>query len=581
MIRARDILREELVWVLDSSSLGGVLSYFQKGEDILIVEDINGEIKGFFRPINLYQRMPYYEDQPVKDFITPFKTISPMMKMGDLLYSYNAPLLVVEEEKVLGVITEEEILEGLKGEFSSVQELNREMEAIINSVYDEIYVTDPSGETLWVNKAFERNSGVKVEDVIGRNVMDLEREGIFYPSVTRFVLEDGEQKTILQRLKNGNEVLVTGNPVFNKDGSIFRVICNSRDVTELVRLKTRLKKTEELKDRYYQELRKIKRKEEAIGDIIASSNQMKKILQLADKIASVESTVLLLGETGVGKSLLARRICRLSDRFDKPFVEISCGAIPENLLEAELFGYEAGAFTGARKGGKKGKIEVAQGGTLFLDEVGEISLKLQVKLLQIIDDQVLVRVGGTKGRVIDVRILSATNKNLREMVREGTFREDLFFRLNVVPIEIPPLRERRDDILPLVNLFLKKFNKKYGQKKEITPEVFKILSSYTWPGNIRELENHIERMVVTVFEDRITPEHLSSDILENSRRETFVEQKIVPLREAREEMEIDLLTRAYQRYTTTTKMAQVLQIDQSTVVRKMQKYRIRERTLKQ
>lgn len=580
-MKARDIARERVAWAMSSSSLGDALSYFSQGEDVLLIKNDKREILGYLSLPNLYQRAPFYKDQSVMDFIAPMKKVSPHQKMRELLYGYDGPLLVVGKEKMYGIITEEELLEGLKGEISSVSELNREMEAIINSVYDEIYVTNSEGETLWVNRAFERNSGVKVEDVIGRNVKDLEREGIFYPSVTRLVLEDREQKTILQKLKNGNEVLVTGNPVFNDDGSIFRIICNSRDVTELVRLKSRLKKTEELKDRYYQELRKIKRKEETLGDIIASSSQMKKIIQLADKIASVESTVLLLGETGVGKSLLARRICRLSDRFDKPFVELSCGAIPENLLETELFGYEAGSFTGARRGGKKGKIEMAEGGTLFLDEIGELSLNLQVKLLQIIEDQVLVRVGGTKEQVIDVRILSATNKNLREMVREGAFREDLFFRLNVVPIEIPPLRERREDILPLINLFLKKFNRKYGQEKEMTPEVFKILISCDWPGNIRELENYIERMVVTVFEDCITPEHLSYDVLESNRGADFPKQKIGPLREAREELEKDLLMQAYQRYTTTTKMAQVLEIDQSTVVRKMKKYGIRDKALEQ
>lgn len=308
--------------------------------------------------------------------------------------------------------------------------------------------------------------------------------------------------------------------------------------------------------------------------VVAYSIEMGRMLQLASRVAPVNTTVLILGESGVGKEVVARFIHRTSPRREGPFVNINCGAIPANLLESELFGYEAGAFTGARREGKPGMIEVASGGTLFLDEISELPGDLQVKLLQVIQERRLTRVGGVKAVAVDIRIIAATNRDLAGMVGRGEFRADLFYRLNVVPITIPPLREREDDIIPLIYHFLEKFNRAHGFRKTMTEEAREALTRYSWPGNVRELENLIERLVVTVEGDQISagdlPRHVRDD--GGRGRGKVVVGGIMPLRQAIEEVERQIIERALAEKRSTYSMAKILGVNQSTVVRKIRKY---------
>lgn len=308
--------------------------------------------------------------------------------------------------------------------------------------------------------------------------------------------------------------------------------------------------------------------------VIAYSVEMGRVLQLAAKVAPVNTTVLILGESGVGKEVVARFIHRTSPRRDGPFVNINCGAIPATLLESELFGYESGAFTGARREGKPGMIEVASGGTLFLDEISELSTDLQVKLLQVIQERKLVRVGGVKPLDVDIRIIAATNRDLAAMVARGEFRADLFYRLNVVPITIPPLRERPDDVIPLIYHFLDRYNRAHGYRKTISEEAREILTRYSWPGNVRELENLIERLVVTAEGDEIGAGDLPMQILEEggARRPRVVVGGIMPLRQAIEEVERQIIERALAEKRSTYSIARLLGVNQSTVVRKIKKY---------
>jgi len=308
--------------------------------------------------------------------------------------------------------------------------------------------------------------------------------------------------------------------------------------------------------------------------VIAYSVEMGRVLQLAAKVAPVNTTVLILGESGVGKEVVARFIHRTSPRRDGPFVNINCGAIPATLLESELFGYESGAFTGARREGKPGMIEVASGGTLFLDEISELPTDLQVKLLQVIQERKLVRVGGVKPLDVDIRIIAATNRDLAAMVARGEFRADLFYRLNVVPITIPPLRERPDDVIPLIYHFLDRYNRTHGYRKTISEEAREILTRYSWPGNVRELENLIERLVVTVEGDEIGGGDLPQQILEEGEehRPRVVVGGIMPLREAIEEVERQIIERALAEKRSTYSIASLLGVNQSTVVRKIKKY---------
>jgi len=285
---------------------------------------------------------------------------------------------------------------------------------------------------------------------------------------------------------------------------------------------------------------------------------------------------LITGETGSGKEVISKLIHRTSKRSEGPFVVVNCGAIPENLLESELFGYEKGAFTGANKEGKIGLIEVASEGTLLLDEVGELPLSSQVKILRVMQENQIMRVGGLKPIKANVRFLAATNKNLKEMIKNKTFREDLFYRLNVVPIHIPPLRERREDILPLARFFLQKYNSQYNLNKSFSQETLYSLETHSWPGNVRELDNFIERLIVCSKEDIIAPDNETMiDYFGNTLfGNRIIVTDIIKLKEARNLLEEQLITRALGLFCSSRKAAHVLGVDHSTIVRKAKKYNI-------
>ncbi len=297
--------------------------------------------------------------------------------------------------------------------------------------------------------------------------------------------------------------------------------------------------------------------------------KMQKIVDQIDKIANFSSTVLILGESSVGKELIARAIHKRSSRSDKPFLTINCGSIPENLLESELFGYTKGSFTGADSNGKKGYFEKADGGILFLDEIGDMPMPLQVKLLRVLQEGEVVPIGSVTPIPMDVQIVAATNKDLKTMVQQGNFREDLYYRINVIPIHVPPLGERPEDVPLLAYHTLEKLNKRYGKNYHLSPEALNLLESYSWPGNIRELQNLIERLFVTADDEVITAElvgHFLSD--EGVEKTRPMINGIIPLHQAKEEIEEQLIMLAMKKYKTTTKAAQALGISQSAVSRK-------------
>lgn len=495
---------------------------------------------------------------------------------GRVILSNHKP--VFEGTKLTGVVTSfQDItdLEAIAQELEATKKLNKELEAIFSSSYDEIYVTDGEGYTLRVNKAGERFYGMKAEELVGKHVTKLEELGLFSPSITPLVLKSKKRTTLIQTTKSGQKIIVTANPVFDERGQIIRVVTNSRDITELSSLRQRLEDTEKLMDNYRLELAKLRKERIKSAEIINKSITMQKIIGLAEKVATVDSTVLIEGESGVGKGVVALKIHQLSKRCNLPFITINCGAIPENLMESELFGYEGGAFTGAKKDGKKGLFETAGGGTVFLDEISELPLNLQVKLLHVIQDRRLRRVGGSDYIDINARIIAATNRNISRLVKERKFREDLFYRLNVIPLVVPPVRQRKEDIPILIEHFLGAFLEKYELHKTIDPETMDLLLNYNWPGNVREIENLVERLVVTVDSLEVLPIHLPEYILhsDGSTEKIFV-MDICPLKNATEEMERQLLNKALLKFHNTYKMADALEINQSTVVRKMHRYGI-------
>lgn len=461
-------------------------------------------------------------------------------------------------------------LESLSQELESVRAINKELDAVFESVDDGLVLVDEQGVVLRVNKAYQTIAGISNEEYRGKHVHDLIKEGYIGRSVSDIVIQRKARYSIID-IRNGKELLLTGNPVFDEDGNVMRVVTVTRDITELSAVKDKLAQSEAARNSYYEELKQL-RAQLPFKRIITDCPAVKQKIELALHVAQVDSNVLILGESGVGKDLFARLIHRASKRALKTFVEINCGAVPGNLLESEFFGYEPGAFTGALKEGKRGLFELAQGGTLFLDEVGELPLDLQAKVLRAVQKKQITRIGGTKTISLDVRIIAATNRDLEKMVKENTFRQDLFYRLNVVPLMLPPLRERKEDIVPLTTEFLLKFNSRYGYQKWIHPDVIKSFMNYDWPGNVRELENTIERSVVTCRDDCITVDVLSSFpqcIPLNSGHTS-----ISSLKQNRDFEDKQIISDAYRSTGSTRKAAEMLGISQSSVEKKMKKYGI-------
>ncbi|MBU5312793.1 sigma 54-interacting transcriptional regulator [Tissierella carlieri] len=458
---------------------------------------------------------------------------------------------------------------------NAYEDLMEEFNAILDASNDGIHITDGKGVTLRFNKSCERIDGVKADYVIGKHMEELVAEGIYSESVALAVIKEKKQISMLQQV-NGKEVIGTGTPIF-KNGELYRIVINSRDITELRDLKRGLEEAKLINKKYQQELDIISSKDKAKNsNIIYNSDKMDKIIDLALRVAKVDSTVLIEGESGVGKGVLSYFLHNNSLRYNKAFIKINCGAIPENLLESELFGYEKGSFTGANKDGKVGLIQLADKGTLFLDEIGELPLNLQVKLLNVIQNKELTKVGGTTTIPIDIRIIAATNRNLQDMVKNKAFREDLYYRLKVVPITIPPLRERKEDIPPLILNFLNRFNEKYNYNKKISPEAMKILLSYNWSGNIREIENLIERLVVTTNDDIINRQDIiDCQLVSIGDYSNFDINKISSYKNIIAEYERKLLLDIMPQCKSTYEMGEILDLDRSTIRKKFKRLNIK------
>lgn len=469
-------------------------------------------------------------------------------------------------------------LEAISAELESVHRLYNELDTIIEAAHDGIMITNCDGIGLRVNRALCRLTGLDSSYYLNQPIDKLYSDGTFkYEAVTMKALREKRSVTAVQRINNGKEVLVTGTPIFNNNGEIFLVVTNVRDIIELQKLQEERNKliandnVDGDVDDFIRQLRK--------GKLIAESTEMLRVLNVVVRAARAETTILLLGESGVGKEVLAKIIHFSSSRSKQgKFIQINCGAIPENLLESELFGYEYGAFTGAKKGGKPGMFEIADNGTLLLDEIGEMPQPLQVKLLRVLQDQEFYRIGGVKPIKLNVRIIAATNKDLKKLVEQGKFRKDLYYRLNVIPIEIPSLRYRKDDIFPLAMHYLQYFNQKHKTNKTLDARTVAILENYNWPGNVRELMNILERTIILSSGDSIDPQIINSQLDKQNITEVLpiTIRNIMPLREAQEIIERELLQRALKEKRTVRQAAKTLGISHSTLIRKANQYNLHE-----
>ena len=445
---------------------------------------------------------------------------------------------------------------------------------LLESSYDGIWITDHVGKILFANSANAKLLGVPRSELENKTTQELQDEGVFQTSAILEALQTRQQVSkVCNNPRTCLTVLATATPVFNEAGDIQYIFNNVRDITALNEMRESLQDKDEIIRQQNGQLETM-RLRLGVGTIIANSKAFTQVVELARRAATFDgATVLILGESGTGKEVISELIVNTSPRKDKPYLQINCGAIPENLIESELFGYEKGAFTGADAKGRKGLFEAANGGTVFLDEIGDLPLHMQVKLLRVLQQKRIVRVGGTETVNLDVRIFAATNNDLKQMVKEGRFREDLYYRLNVVPIEIPPLRDRKEDILPLVNHFLTVANRKYHTNKSIYSDTIDVLESYSWPGNVRELENLTENLVITTPGDIIRRENLSERLKFSTEDHGFTEDtEVITLKETVERAEYMAIQKAIRQCGSIRKAAVALGVDPSTIVRKQQNY---------
>jgi PAS domain S-box-containing protein len=464
--------------------------------------------------------------------------------------------------------------EKLISQLNNYQKLHKELEAIFESSYDGFYITDGNATTLRVNKSYERITGLSRENLIGRTMHELVAEKVFDHSVTLEVLQQRKPITLLQKIRGDKLVIVTGTPIFSENDEVTTIVTNVRDITELNELRVALDESRKKSSFFYQSLQEYHDVDHALDDLVVKSPMMVKVVQRAIKVSRIEASVLLTGESGVGKSMLAKLIHKMSSRKELPFVKINCGAIPASLMESELFGYKRGSFTGALATGKIGLIEAANKGTVFLDEIAELPPEMQVKLLEVIEDRQFKRVGATESTIVDVHIIAATNQNLQEQMRKGLFREDLFYRLNIVPINIPPLRERREDIPALAESILEKVNRKLPTKKKIDPLVYEMLRQYDYPGNVRELINAIQRMTVLSEGEIMGPADLPSEIRSSYELQVGRLGRQKPLKDALEGYERKLLAKILSESEDLNHAAEQLQIHPTTLWRKLVRYQL-------
>jgi PAS domain S-box-containing protein/TyrR family helix-turn-helix protein len=458
-----------------------------------------------------------------------------------------------------------------------------QLDKILNAIFrvstDGLSISDRKGNIIACNEASSKITGLKVSDFVGKNVHDLIANGIIDKSVTLEVLATKRQVNTMIFIKpTGKEVLSTGTPVFNENGNIEMIIVNDRDMTQLNNLKAKLDETRLVTEKYKDTLAELSMANVKDQLIVATSKEMSHVLKTGHKFAKLGvSNILLLGESGTGKNLLANFIHNNGIRKKRPFIEISCAALPENLLEAELFGYEKGAFTGADPRGKVGLFELAHEGTLFLDEIGDLPLPVQVKLLKYWDNQEIYHIGGIKPIKVDCIIIAATNRDLKKLVNQGKFREDLFYRLNSVNLRIPPLRKRREDISDLAHHFLNMYNRTYGLKKRFSPQALKVLLSYQYPGNIRELKNIINSAVL-MSETDVLEKSIVNAILElKLEKDTLAieyDEESQSLKNQLSSVEKTILAKAFSKYRSTREVARRLNLSQSSVVRKMKHHGI-------
>lgn len=452
--------------------------------------------------------------------------------------------------------------------------LARHFDSILDALPDGVFISDAKGVSLRVNRMYEMLTGLTQEQIEGKNVRSLVSDGIFDCILNPEIVRTHKSTTRVQRLKNGKQLVLTGLPVFDQKGELCLVITFARDVTLLGQIQEQVASQSALIAQINDQLAYMARDRAKELEPVYVSQAMREVTERLRHVAKTDATLLLMGETGCGKEVFARYTHALSSRRDKILLKVDCGSIAESLIESELFGYMPGAFTGASAKGKAGYFEIANNSTIFLDEIGELPLAMQTRLLRVLQDGEIMRIGATHPRPVDVRVIAATNRNLLKEVEKGTFRQDLFYRLHVATVVIPPLRERPEDIAVLAEHYLTQFTNKYRKKMAFMNVTLDFLRGYTWPGNVRELENCIHSLVITGTGPLITPKDLPSQISgflpdDRSQFSDALLHTKRPLREIVASMERNFLQKALEVHGSVQKVADLFGVNRSTIFRKL------------
>ena len=427
---------------------------------------------------------------------------------------------------------------------------------------DDVMLSDANGTILWVSEAYERNFGFAHDSMVGKSAFDLEADGTFTPCITAEIIRTKQKITTTQTINHVHKnVMTVGIPLFDDAGRLKYAVCfNTVSMEQINTIQRNYRKMQDSLEQYSREIAELRTRTTSTSLILKSSS-MQRLWTLIQNTANTRANILITGETGVGKSAVAKAIHALSDRKNGPFIEVNCAVLHENLIESELFGDGTGT----------GKIELANRGTLFLDEIGELPLRIQARLLQLIQDKTIERLDTGKRVEVDFRLIVATNHNLEEEVQRGLFRSDLFYRLNVIRLHIPPLRQRRDDILPLAHQFLASSCVEYGKSLSFSPRFMMFLEQYSWPGNVRELENLMEHLVITSPDPIIDVSALPAE---------YHQQRILyeglatggSLQQQLDAFEGQIIRQAYARCGSSVALAKELGISQPTAARKIAKY---------
>ena len=570
----KDVMSKDFVLVDENITLGQAIDLILKqNEREIMVDNGNGGIKGLVSLTdicNLSMKCKDYKNELLKNIMTRDLICVDMDAKLDecrnIMMKNNIGVLpVLENDKLVGVVNQKHIRDFL---YMELEDYGITVKHIIGEIKEGICAINTDGKVVLWNKFMENRYGIKSDYIVGKSMEKYLKETVSSKVLKTKTRESGIYKS------EDNDVygLVDANPIFI-NSEFVGVVCTEVDITEAKQLSQKLDKANDRLKYLEDEVKNLSRG--SFDSILGRSYKLEKAKEVAKKVSKTSSSIFICGESGTGKEVFARAIHDYSERKGQ-FIPVNCSAIPSELFESEFFGYESGAFTGANKKGKMGIFELAKDGTVFLDEIADLPLSMQAKLLRVLQEKEVRRIGGEKTIKIDARIISATNKNLQELVEAGKFREDLFYRLNVVEIDLPPLRERKEDILLLVNKFIKEFCT-YNNRDtlDISKEAMNILQRYSWRGNIRELRNTVENIVVLSRGSIIEKDDIPMYIVESSKENDSDSDYPLDLNKAISKLEIKTIKKALDMAGgNKAKASKILNIPRTTLYYKIDQYGI-------